>query len=196
MVVIPEHSEGLTLGLPGVRTDERAARRSLREQIARLERQLGDVLVSAFPHTTVDVRVAGAGGPRVLSLGELERLRDDLAERLQGARAVLDERGAIEESNRVLLEKMLRDPRRYKFVRLPNADLGERGCGVWQVRPRRGLVGMLMGWWEVKLSSGCPLRPRWTRRRGSPRSIRGAWDAVAASARPRARVRQHRRARP
>jgi hypothetical protein len=31
------------------------------------------------------------------------------------------------------------------------------GCGVWQVRPRLGLIGMLMGWWQVKLSSGCPL---------------------------------------
>ena len=37
------------------------------------------------------------------------------------------------------------------------ADIGEPGCGVWQVRPRLGLIGMLMGWWEVKLSSGCPL---------------------------------------
>jgi hypothetical protein len=25
------------------------------------------------------------------------------------------------------------------------------------VRPRLGLIGMLMGWWQVKLSSGCPL---------------------------------------
>ena len=39
----------------------------------------------------------------------------------------------------------------------PAADLGEPGCGVWQVRPRLGIIGMLMGWWQVKLSSGCPL---------------------------------------
>jgi hypothetical protein len=42
-------------------------------------------------------------------------------------------------------------------VRVANRDLGENGCGVWQVRPRLGLIGMLMGWWQVKLSSGCPL---------------------------------------
>jgi hypothetical protein len=36
-------------------------------------------------------------------------------------------------------------------------ELGAGGCGVWRVRPRLGLVGMLMGWWQVKLSSGCPL---------------------------------------
>ena len=37
------------------------------------------------------------------------------------------------------------EPGRYKFVRLPVADLGERGCGVWEVRPRLGLIGMLAG---------------------------------------------------
>ena len=30
---------------------------------------------------------------------------------------------------------------------------------MWYVKPRLGLIGMLMGWWEVKLSSGCPLAP-------------------------------------
>ena len=56
------------------------------------------------------------------------------------------------------------EPGRYKFARLPVKDLGQGGCGVWQVRPRLGLIGMLAGWWQVKLSSGCPLpmgsRPR------------------------------------
>jgi hypothetical protein len=58
------------------------------------------------------------------------------------------------------------EPGRYKFVRLPVRDLGEGGCGVWEVRPRLGLIGMLAGWWHVKLSSGCPLS-------GGPRSLRG-----------------------
>ena len=55
------------------------------------------------------------------------------------------------------LERMLLEPGRYRFVRISNRDIGEPGCGVWQVRPRLGLIGMLMGWWQVKLSSGCPL---------------------------------------
>ncbi len=42
-------------------------------------------------------------------------------------------------------------------MRVSNREIGEPGCGVWHVRPRLGLIGMLMGWWEVKLSSGCPL---------------------------------------
>ena len=49
------------------------------------------------------------------------------------------------------------EPGRYKFARLPVRDLGEGSCGTWEVRPRFGLIGMLAGWWQVKLSSGCPL---------------------------------------
>ena len=70
---------------------------------------------------------------------------------------MLAERGERQEASRVLLERMLLEPGRHSFVRVATADLGEGGCGVWQVRPRLGLIGMLMGWWQVKLSSGCPL---------------------------------------
>jgi hypothetical protein len=137
--------------------DERVARAQLRRQVAALEAQLSDAVVSAFPHGGVHSAVAAPGGPRVLTLGELERIRDDLAYRLAQARAVLAERGERQEACRALLERMLLEPGRYKFVRVANRDLGEGGCGVWQVRPRLGLIGMLMGWWQVKLSSGCPL---------------------------------------
>jgi hypothetical protein len=145
--------------LPQVQTDERAARRDLREQVARLERELQDTLISGFPYAAIDVALPRrrTGGPRVLTLGELEALRDRLSDRLAGARGALAERAEHEERSRRLLEEMLRDPARHRFVRLPNSDLGEGGCGVWQVRPRLGLIGMLCGWWQVKLSSGCPL---------------------------------------
>jgi hypothetical protein len=63
----------------------------------------------------------------------------------------------VQTANRVRLERMLLEPAKYRFARISCADLGQPGCGVWQVRPRLGLIGMLMGWWEVKLSSGCPL---------------------------------------
>jgi hypothetical protein len=138
--------------------DERAARAQLRAQIAALEAQLSDAVVSSFPDGGVRAAVpAPAGGPRVLTLGELERIRDGLAGQLAQARAVLDERGARQEASRALLERMLLEPGRYKFFRVANRDIGESGCGVWHVRPRLGLIGMLMGWWQVKLSSGCPL---------------------------------------
>jgi hypothetical protein len=52
---------------------------------------------------------------------------------------------------------MLLEPGRDHWAQVSAADLGEPGCQRWQVRPRLGLLGMLMGWWRVKLSSGCPL---------------------------------------
>jgi hypothetical protein len=139
------------------RVDEAAARRALRGQIARLERQLAEAFVSAFPRTPVDVQVAASGGPRMLTLAELETQRDALQGKLREARAALEARGVEEERNRALLERMLLEPKRYKFARLHRTDVGTDGCGAWEVRPRLGLIGMLMGWWQVKLSSGCPL---------------------------------------
>ena len=106
--------------------DERAARRTLRAQIAKLERELAEAFVTAYPMGGLSEEPArSCATPRLLDLGELER--------------------------------MLLEPGRYRFVRISNRDIGEPGCGVWQVRPRLGLIGMLMGWWQVKLSSGCPL---------------------------------------
>jgi hypothetical protein len=137
--------------------DERAARSQLRDQIAALEAQLSDAVVSAFPAGGVQSAVPAPGGPRVLTLGELERIRDALAARVATARAELCERGERQAACRALLERMLLDPGRHRFVRVANRDLGEPGCGVWHVRPRLGLIGMLAGWWQVKLSSGCPL---------------------------------------
>ena len=140
-----------------VEVDERAGRRSLREQIAKLERELADAFVTAYPRAGFDWSVPAFAGPRMLSLGELERVRDDLADRLRSARVEIGERTAREEQNRRLIERMMLEPARYKFVRVSREDIGERGCGHWHVRPRLGLIGMLMGWWQVKLSSGCPL---------------------------------------
>lgn len=136
-----------------------AARRALREQIALLERRLADALAEAFPLTRVDVAVdvPGMSGPRVLGLGELELQRDALQSRLRDVRGRIEERGAEVERNRILLERMLLEPGRYKFVKLPASDVGMGGCGAYHVRPRLGIIGMLMNWWHVKLSSGCPL---------------------------------------
>lgn len=142
------------------------ARDSLKRQIDRLEHELGDILLDAFPYAGASA-AAGAEaakprgfedvGPRLLGLAELERERDALVARLSRAKAQLVERGERESASKRLLAAMKLEPGRYKFVRLRAAELGEGGCGVWQVRPRLGLIGMLAGWWQVKLSSGCPL---------------------------------------
>jgi hypothetical protein len=143
----------LTLAAP----DEAAARRSLRLQIARLERRLADAVVASMPDGGIVTAVPALRGPRVLTLGELERLRDALAARVAEASAALEQRERRREDARRSLERMLLDPARHRHVRIRRRELGESGCGVWHVRPRLGLVGMLMGWWQVKLSSGCPL---------------------------------------
>jgi hypothetical protein len=137
--------------------EEAPARRALRAQIARLERELAAHATDASPRDRIAWSIGGEGGPRLLGIGELERIRDDLAERLHEVRETLAARAEREARKRELPERMLRDPGRHRFVRISAADVGQPGCGVWHVRPRLGLIGMLMGWWQVKLSSGCPL---------------------------------------
>jgi hypothetical protein len=187
-----------------------AARAQLRTQIATLERRLTEALIAclpyadgaaAAPHAPAD---ATSRGPRVLDLGELERARDELAARLSAARADLDRRGEHAARARLRLEAMRLEPGRHRFERVTRHELGEGGCGAFEVRPRLGLLGMLMGWWEVKLSSGCPLpiapatarRRRqhaaefarvtgWARRAAAARSIPRPWGAAAASGGPR-----------
>jgi hypothetical protein len=140
-----------------VREDvERLARDDLRRQIGELERELGELFATAFPRKGIEFGVAAAGGPRVLGVADLEAVRDALAGRLQSARAALARRGETEERNRALVEEMIAKPDRYRWVRISNEDVGEPGCRHWHSRPRWGLLGMILGWWRVKLSSGCP----------------------------------------
>ena len=146
---------------PGVAVDEREARLQLRSQIARLEAELAGLFAEAFGHTEVPHRVAAlAPQARVLDLGELEAVRDGLADRAAEARQALVERKRVEDENRELVERMLAAPQDFKWVQVSREDLGLPGCGHWHSRPRLGPIGMLMGWWRVKVSSGCPLSGR------------------------------------
>ena len=136
--------------------DERAARRTLRAQIAHLERDLGAAVIAAYPCLPAGTARVSHAGPRLLGLAELERIRDDLAGRIAEVRAQAAARGERQAEARLLIERMLLEPGRYKWVRVTNEDIGETGCKNWHVRPRLGLIGMLAGWWHVKISSGCP----------------------------------------
>ena len=89
-------------------------------------------------------------------MAELEQVRDALATRLQVARGELAGRARVEDGYRELLEDVIAAPEEHRWVRISNEDIGEPGCRHWHARPRLGLLGMLMGWWRVKLSSGCP----------------------------------------
>ena len=141
-----------------VEIDERAVRRTLLDQVARLEGELASVFCATWPRTEMPhPTVAGRGGPRLLSLAELEELRDALAGRISDARSALSNRTWVEDQNRRLIEEMMLEPERHKWRRVSAEDIGERGCKHWHVRPRFGIVGMLMNWWRVVISSGCPL---------------------------------------
>jgi AcrR family transcriptional regulator len=139
-----------------VEVDERAARRSLRDQIAKLERELSALFASAYPRRGLEWQVSSAGGPRVLDVGDLEALRDELATRVEEVRRHLRERTESEQETRERIEALVSDPAGHKWERISNEDIGEPGCKYWHSTPRFGLIGMLMGWWRVKISSGCP----------------------------------------
>ncbi len=139
------------------RDAERRARRDLRRQIGTLERDLAELFATAFPRRGIGFGVRAAGGPRVLGIAELEQVRDALAIRLREAQVELSARVDVEEQNRELVERMIAEPQRFRWVQVSNEDVGEPGCKHWHSRPRWGILGMLLGWWRVRLSSGCPL---------------------------------------
>jgi hypothetical protein len=137
--------------------DERAARRTLREQIARLDADLSAACLDACPRIESGPPLRSFGGPRILSLGDLERIRDELAGRLATVHAAIAAQAEQQAASRELLAEMLEDPPAHKWTRISNAQLGEPGCKHYHVRPRLGPIGLLLSWWRVKISSGCPL---------------------------------------
>jgi hypothetical protein len=137
--------------------DEREARAALRVQIARLERELSSIALSACPRLDPGPPLRSLAGPRLLDLGDLERVRDALASRLATVRSAAAEQAEHQAAARAQLERMLADPPAHKWLRISNEDLGLPGCAHYHVRPRLGPIGLLCNWWRVKISSGCPL---------------------------------------
>jgi hypothetical protein len=130
---------------------------SLGEQIATLEAELAAQWTSVWPRTDVTPPAARTGGaPRLLTASEQERVRDDLALRVADLRAQLEQRSRREECARRLKEEMLLDPEAFPYVRVSHSDMGEPGCRQWHALPRGGLLGRLLKWWRVRISSGCP----------------------------------------
>jgi hypothetical protein len=137
--------------------DEHAARRTLRDQIARLEREHAALVAASYPRLDPGAPQPTLAGPRLLTLGELERVRDALAVRVVALRGGAEAQRTRQAIALGELEAMYADPPAHRWRRLTNADLGRPGCTTYHVRPRVGLLGMLMGWWQVKVSGGCPL---------------------------------------
>ena len=55
-------------------------------QIAHLERELASAVIAAYPRLPAGTASISHSGPRLLGLGELERTRDDLADRIAEVR--------------------------------------------------------------------------------------------------------------
>lgn len=159
MIEAPHRPAAPAARSPKIAPDERAARRSLQAQIEWLEGDLAALSAAAWPRTGLDWTDGAARrrGPRILDLGELEQIRDELANRVADRRRELADRHVVEAANRSLVADMLAHPERHPWVRVSHADIGEPGCRHWHVVPRFGLLGRLAGWWRVKISSGCPL---------------------------------------
>jgi hypothetical protein len=51
---------------------------------------------------------------------------------------------------------MLNDPAQHRWEMVDSDATGDPGCKNWRVVPAWGPVGAIMGWWRVKVSSGCP----------------------------------------
>ena len=137
---------------------EHAGRADLRAQIARLELRLAHVAAATYPRLDLSpVTPWLTGGPRVLELGDLERIRDALADRLETLRATALVQAEQHADARETLEGMLAEPQAYRGRRMTNTELGLPGCTTYEVVPRLGPLGRLASWWQVKISSGCPL---------------------------------------
>jgi hypothetical protein len=147
---------------PAVRTPappERLARASIRGQIARLEQRLSLAtweLWQARALEPVGTQPVPQEGPRLMDLGELEATRDALVAELRRAERRLREHAHSQACARDRLDAMLAEPAAHRYAIVHRAALGEPSCGAYHVVPRFGLLGMLFGWWCVKLSSGCP----------------------------------------
>lgn len=139
-----------SVAAPGA--DEAALRRALRAQIAHLERELAG-------YAWEERREPAPKGPEtalptgvVAGAEELERTRDGLLERLAALRAGAESRGLSEQVARTRRAKMEADPAAHPWEVVTAVDAGEPGRSEWQVVPRFGPLGAIMGWWRVRVT--------------------------------------------
>ena len=137
--------------------DEVGARRELRRQIGRLEAQLASYQRDLESLDEERPRRVRPPEPRIASAEDLERTRDMLLRRLADARNLAARRARAEQRARLARDAIVADPSAHRWESVSAADTGEEGCVTWQSSPRFGPLGLLMNWWRVKVSGGCPL---------------------------------------
>ena len=144
--------------VPRTRPDERAARRSLLDQVSRLEAELASLFCSTWPRKGFEWDVPGRGGPApALARPSSRSSATTWPPACSTAAAPSPTAPTSRSSNRRLIEEMLLEPERHKWTRVSNEDIGEPGCKHWHVRPRMGVIGMLTAGGTWSISSGCPL---------------------------------------
>lgn len=131
--------------------------RELRTQIARLETELAAYAWHDRRRPPPEQVETAKPVGRVASVEELGRTRDELIERVTALRGEAERRGVRERGSRNRVERMIDDPASHRWQIVTNAETGDPGCKDWRVVPRFGPLGAILGWWRVKVSSGCPL---------------------------------------
>lgn len=134
-----------------------ALKRELRDQIGRLEREIA-AYAWHDPRQPAPKRPATAVPVgRVIGVEELERTRAELIDRLRRLRGEAAQRAQDQEEAREHIESMTADPAAHRWEIITSEQTGDPGCKNWRVVPAFGPVGAIMGWWRLKVSSGCPL---------------------------------------
>ena len=131
-------------------------RREFLRNIESLERELQQIIIALTPANRHTRTVPSAARPHLLSLAELEIVRDGLAAELDSVRETLAVQIHTRRDKRMLLKRMTEEPVKFRWARVTTVDLGEPGCRSWEVVPKLGPVGMLANWWRIRISSGCP----------------------------------------
>jgi hypothetical protein len=137
-------------------TTERAQRRDFLRAIENLERELQQIITALTPANRRRLIIHSSARPHLLSLAELEIVRDGLVAELERVQETLAPQIHTRREKRILLKRMTEQPVKFHWARVTTIDLGEHGCRSWEVVPKLGPVGLLANWWRVRISSGCP----------------------------------------
>jgi hypothetical protein len=133
-----------------------AQRREFMRHIEKLERELQQVLSALTPRNRPVPTASVSARPHLLSMTELELVRDALTAELNRAEETLSVQIHTRREKRMLLKRMTEAPVEFRWAKVTTIDLGEPGCREWQSVPKLGPVGLLANWWRVRISSGCP----------------------------------------
>jgi len=148
--------DATTLGLDVDLRTGLAQRREFLRHIDKLERDVQRVLSAIAPRNRPALPPVPGNGPRLLTMKQLELVRDALSTQLTVAEEALAVQVHTRHEKRSLLKRMTEEPTKFRWARVTSVDVGLPGCLTWESVPRLGPVGMVKNWWRIRISSGCP----------------------------------------